>query len=639
MKCVEKVSVSLFWAMYEINIYRLHLIFWKSFQNLRTAEGIMKSFIFAWKFGCVFTIVGTTGLASCNGSPPSPPGPDHTLPSLKGYAPVRISCPANLSVITSETYPWPTSPAEQNYISNKAKKSLDGWAEYLSRAKLTDFNVTAFIQGRSQGELVPGKTLPNVAFALSGGGNRALLYAASVLNAFDARNPRALEAGTGGLLQVANFIAGLSSSSWLLASWGNADFIQFPQLAETAWESAFDHGYLNWRRLKSFPRHYSDLKKKRNAGFHTSIVEYIASIALALIRTCISYDIPTSRMLMMKASGGDYCLKISSYINHTFPFPILVSTSRKGEGEELDLSSPIYEFTTEDFNVWNPALNASIPIEYLGSQVATWTGKFVQCNAGFDNLGFLMGASSNIFSYQDGKQTKRSFLNDLLSLFIEGKVYEALVPNPFCGRGLGLTPGSGFADAEIEELLLADGAMAQESLPLFPLLQPARGIDVIVAVDSTVDGRSFDNAHAQGYPNGSALYRTSLKLEQFEYRNYKYPKIPETYRSTSFIRPGYNKRPTFFGCGEDAPMVVYLPNYYVTQATNHSTMHAIYSKDDISGYFENGHYVATQTHPSQNGTDWSACLACALVDKQNSRDGVPRTAQCQACFVKYCASH
>jgi lysophospholipase len=52
------------------------------------------------------------------------------------------------------------------------------------------------------------------------------------------------------------------------------------------------------------------------------------------------------------------------------------------------------------------------------------------------------------------------------------------------GQGLGPIPGSGFPDGETDELLLADGAMAQESMPLFPLLQPSRMVDVIMAVDS-----------------------------------------------------------------------------------------------------------------------------------------------------------
>lgn len=58
---------------------------------------------------------------------------------------------------------------------------------------------------------IAGETIPNVAFALSGGGNRALLYSASLLDAFDSRNPEAMKAKTGGILQLSNYATGLSA--------------------------------------------------------------------------------------------------------------------------------------------------------------------------------------------------------------------------------------------------------------------------------------------------------------------------------------------------------------------------------------------------------------------------------------------
>lgn len=328
----------------------------------------------------------------------------------------------------------------------------------------------------------------------------------------------------------------------------------------------------------------------------------------------------------------------SEYIKNAFPFPILVATSRKAEGEDLDLNSPIYEFTPEDLNVWHPSLNASFPIEYLGSKTAITSGKATECAKGFDNLGFLMGASSNIFSYQDGKDLKKSFWTSLTDIFVKGRFYEALVPNPFVGLGHGPLPGTGFPDGELQELLLADGAMAQETLPLFPLLHPFRNVDVILAVDSTVDGRAFDNPHQKGYPNGTALYRTSLKLKQPGYESYRFPHVPETYRSTKFADLGYNKRPTFFGCDQEGPLIVYIPNYYVNHDTSHATMQAVYTRDEIDGYFENGFHIATQTHGPHGDPEWAACLACALIDRQNSRNNSQRTKQCTECLSRYCAA-
>ncbi|KAA1092492.1 hypothetical protein PGT21_004858 [Puccinia graminis f. sp. tritici] len=551
------------------------------------------------------------------------------LPTPKSYAPEKISCPASLSVSISSTYPWPTSSAEQAYISSKTTKSLKTWEDYLCRVNLTGFDVKEFLKNSTRDGQVAGRNLPNIAFSLSGGGNRALLYAASIMDAFDSRNPQANEARTGGVLQLANFASGLSASSWLLASWGNANFIRFPELADNAWHSAFTHGYFSWKRMKHYPHHYRDLRKKKKAGFHVSVVDIWGRI---LSKNLLN-DPDVGRTLTLSSLRSK-----SEYVEQSVPFPILVTTSRKQEGADLDLDSPIYEFTPEDINVWHPTLNATFPIEYLGSKAGAVTNKATECVTGFDNLGFLMGASSNIFSYQDGKKISKSMLAGLASMFVKGRFYEALVPNPFMGQGMGPAPGTGYPDGERDELLLADGAMAQESMPLFPLLQPSRMVDVILAVDSSVDGRAFDNPNQKGYPNGTSLYRTSMKLQQEGYRGFKFPEVPETYKHTTFTDRGYHRRPTFFGCDKDVPLVVYIPNHFVTKDTSQSTMQAVYKKEDIKGFFENGFYVATQTHSSQNDTEWPSCLACALVDRQNTRNGMQRTPQCISCFTRYCAS-
>ncbi|POV98291.1 hypothetical protein PSHT_14090 [Puccinia striiformis] len=567
--------------------------------------------------------------------------PTTPIPSPRSYAPERVSCPANLQVTSSSAYPWPASTAEQSYVSSKAAKSLKPWEEYLLRANLTNFDVQAFLKNSTRDGLVAGRNLPNIAFSLSGGGNRALLYAASIMDAFDARNPRANQARTGGILQLVNFASGLSASSWLLASWAQANFIRFPDLAETAWHSAFTHGYLSWKRLKHYPHHYRDLKKKKKAGFRVSVVD----IWGRLLSKNLLNDPDCGRTLTLSSIRYK-----SEYAAQSFPFPILVTTSRKKEGSELDLDSPIYEFTPEDMNVWHPTLNATFPIEYLGSQTGAVTDKATNCVTGFDNLGSvtpeqihfkttrgLLATFLAIRCKQDGKKVNKSLLAGLASMFVKGRFYEALVPNPFMGQGMGPTPGSGYPDGERDDLLLADGAMAQESMPLFPLLQPSRMVDVILAIDSSVDGRPFDKADQKGYPNGTSLYRTSMKLQQEGYRGYRFPEVPETYHHTTFTDRGYHKRPTFFGCNKDVPLVVYIPNHYLSYDTSQSTMQAVYKKEDVKGFFDNGFYVATQSHPSQNDTEWPACLACALIDSQNTRNRIPRTPQCAACFTSYCA--
>ncbi|KAI8452718.1 hypothetical protein BY996DRAFT_6415264 [Phakopsora pachyrhizi] len=86
---------------------------------------------------------------------------------------------------------------------------MQHWVDYLSRTNLASFNITDFLRSAESKGVQAGVMLPNIAFSILGGGNQALLYGASILDAFDSRNPQALTANTGSILQLANYAAGL----------------------------------------------------------------------------------------------------------------------------------------------------------------------------------------------------------------------------------------------------------------------------------------------------------------------------------------------------------------------------------------------------------------------------------------------
>ncbi|KAA1093627.1 hypothetical protein PGTUg99_010716 [Puccinia graminis f. sp. tritici] len=178
--------------------------------------------------------------------------------------------------------------------------------------------------------------------------------------------------------------------------------------------------------------------------------------------------------------------------------------------------------------------------------------------------------------------------------------------------------------------------MAQENLPLFPLLQPSRKVDVILALDATVNGHAFDAPNVDGYPNGTALYQTYLKLQNPDFQNYPFPEIPNSLKN-NFVSGGYNKRPTFFGCKmESGPLIIYLPNYFASHRTDMKTLQTDFTGDEIDGFFKNSFLIATQKNSTLNDPEWPECLACALIDKQQKRLNNPRTPQCIRCFKKYC---
>lgn len=550
-----------------------------------------------------------------------------------GYAPIKEDCPADFKINTDDTAIM--SDGEAKYVQEKASKSVQGWAEYLTRVNLTGFDVADFLaQATStEGSAVAGQTLPNIGFAASGGGHRAMLYSASILAAFDGRQSDARDSRTGGILQLMNYISGLSGGAWMLGSWAAAAFPDFQSMQNSSWKLTGDERYVKMEIGQEYPAIETDIKRKKHAGFPVSVVDLWGRFVAGKL-----IDAPNEAQKVLFTSIKE----TKAYQAREVPFPILIAVSRSGQ--TLTLDSAIYEFTPEDFSVAHPGLNSSIPMKYLGTRPPTLGDDDPECVEGFDNIGFVLGLTSNIFTTRDSTGASNSVWSKITHALGTQSIYEGLVPNPFQGFGDSNT----FPDHYTDTLMLADGGFAGEKLPLFPLIH--RNLDVIFASDASVDGGTHPLSDEGGYPNGTSLYMTYLKTQQPQYHGYRFPEIPNALNGT-FEERGYNKRPTFFGCNAtpETPIVVYLPNYFVVAPTNMTTRKITFTDDQIKGFFRNGHAIATQALSRvQNGVDgtrgnqtltpidWPSCLACALIDRQNTRNGKERTPQCQKCFQNYC---
>ena len=142
--------------------------------------------------------------------------------------------------------------------------------------------------------------------------------------------------------------------------------------------------------------------------------------------------------------------------------------------------------------------------------------------------------------------------NILQSLSDDDEDIASYKPNPFKGynpMGESLNAGS-------DALTLVDGGLDLQNIPLHPLIQPNRHVDVIFAVDSSAD--------TSNWPNGTALVATyERSLNSSGLANHTaFPSIPS---QNTFVNLGLNAHPTFFGCDASnssgpTPLVVYIPN-------------------------------------------------------------------------------
>lgn len=204
------------------------------------------------------------------------------------------------------------------------------------------------------------------------------------------------------------------------------------------------------------------------------------------------------------------------------------------------------------------------------------------------------------------------------------------VPNPFLGWKNATNPS-----AKTTELSLVDGGEDLQNIPLTPLIQPIRAVDVIFAVDSSADTTYY-------WPNATAL-RASYDRSQGDIANGTlFPPVPD---ADTFINLGMNNGPTFFGCNASnftlqsgqsvPPLLVYIPNAPYTTESNVSTFTPSYTDAVRDAIITNGLNAATQG----NGTldaDWPACVACAVLSRSFDRTGTTVPDACTTCFTRYC---
>ncbi len=199
--------------------------------------------------------------------------------------------------------------------------------------------------------------------------------------------------------------------------------------------------------------------------------------------------------------------------------------------------------------------------------------------------------------------------------------------NPF--RGFKNTPYT-----QPTNISLVDGGEDGQTVPLAPLLTPARQMDLIIALDANSD---TDNGWSAGY----SLIATYQRFTNFSstFGEVPMPKIPDL---ATFVSQGLNTRPTFFGCDSSrdvvngqngrAPIIAFVANYPWTTMSNYSTTQIQFSSAQSQAGLDNGAAAATLG----GSPDWATCLACASIQRGLERSNTPRPNVCQSCFDIYC---
>ncbi|KAF2874453.1 lysophospholipase catalytic domain-containing protein [Massariosphaeria phaeospora] len=568
----------------------------------------------------------------------SPQGPN-------GYAPANVDCPSTRPSIRVASG---LSDEESAWLEKRRANTVQPLRELLTRINIRGFDAGQYIDRHRDN----ATALPNVGIAFSGGGYRAMLNGAGALAAFDSRTPGSTGAGhIGGLLQASTYIAGLSGGGWLVGSiyannftsvqntidqnddgdvWGLGNSIlQGPKTGSVQILSTTDY----------YKHIFESVSTKSDAPgvFNTSLTDYWGR--------ALSFQ-------LINATDGGPGYTFSSiqddddFKNGNAPMPFLVADERYPGQREISLSTTNVEFNPFEMGSFDPTLYGFVPMKYLGSNFTDGELPDGQsCTAGLDNLGFIMGTSSSLFNTAilqletiDGVPDvlKKALTNVLNTIGQQNNDVADYTPNPFKGFHSGSNPSA--AD---DSLALVDGGLDGQNIPLNPLIQPARAVDVIFAIDSSADFWA-PTTSAENWPNGTSLVATYERTTNETMQNgTAFPYIPDT---NTFINLGMNNRPAFFGCdvknltGEGVgPMVVYVPNSPYVYNSNTTTFQMSYNTTERNAMIQNGYNVATQGNATRaNGEDWPTCLGCAILSRSFDRNGETVPDACQQCFTKYC---
>ncbi|KAK4700976.1 lysophospholipase, partial [Phenoliferia sp. Uapishka_3] len=544
---------------------------------------------------------------------------------------------------------------EASYLASRRNNFLPSlWSTYVSDSSsgATGYNLS---------QLFSHESYPRISTAISGGGYRAALYGAGSLSALDSRN----DSSVAPILQLSDYISGLSGGSWVVGSLLMNDLPDLYSLVlgdnatQTGWK--LDLPLLDPAGLANtledeewYALLLAEVQLKAAQGYPISLAD--------LWGRALSFHFynGTTRETFYNASAShDQGLLWSSikytqnFDNFAVPFPIVVSTSRVSATQVSNTTNSIpasntqFEFTPYTFGSFDPTLSATIPIEYAGTYANNGVpANSSACTTGFENAGFVIGTSACLFNSLESAlssnttSTTNTTTDSATALIgtvitalqaqlaaiqsdIESKPFHQMEgfttncdevgvplianwPNSWAN----FVPSNStiFESAGNDILQLTDGGEDGENLPLAPLLVKARGQDAIIALDASGDTDD-------GWPNGTSLITTASRIAGWAANFSSFPPVPS---AEDFVANGLAIRPTFFGCNTtgngDAsvlgnyPIVVYLPNTppitidNSTYLTNTSTWDLEYSQADQVSFLDAAHLNAVKGYQTVNAT-------------------------------------
>ena len=564
------------------------------------------------------------------------------------YAPGIVDCP---SYLDEDDYNTDNrtgflrrangiSDLEERWMQERDNITIEHLKEFLrdTNLKNTDSYIDDIVSNSSA-------RIPRIALSFSGGGYRAMLCAAGEISGLDNRTVGADSHGLP-ILEAASYISGLSGGSWFVSSLVYNNWTSVQEIVDQSgdddaiWDLKHNilapHG-INIVKDASYWDDLDDqISQKRDAGFEVSMTDPWGR--------GLSYQFfpgLDDKGASMTFSGlQDWEI----FKNHSIPFPIVVSDGRTPGNKIINGNSTVFEFNPFELGSYDGYVDTFVDLKYVGTPMdegkPSGNGS---CWAGLDNTGFVFGTSSTLFN---------QFLLQLNTTDLSGLAYTAANhllqdlskdendiapwhPNPFFNSPW----GSSEHIISNDTLFLVDGGEDSQNVPLYPLLQESRGVDVIFAFDNSADTD-------ENWPNGASLVSTYERQFNSHSANVSFPYVPTI---DTFLHNNLTAKPTFFGCYASnltslmeetnttyvPPLVIYIANRPWSFNSNTSTFKLSYDDDEKLSMIKNGFEISTFNNLTIDD-NFSTCIGCAILQRSKERMGEPLGDECKSCFDEYC---
>ncbi|KAF4830629.1 Lysophospholipase 1 [Colletotrichum siamense] len=555
--------------------------------------------------------------------------------SSNSYGTTTVDCPVNEQPAIRDFQSL--SADEKLWTQKRRANTIPALRDLIKRLDIADFDSDGYFDSAKN-----VSTLPNIGIALSGGGWRALMNGAGAIAAYDQRTPGSTGAGQlGGLLQSATYLTGLSGGGWLVSSLYANEFPSVQSIVDTRNSTSI------WQFQNSIFEgpDMGDTGSSNAGAYFEAIVDQVAAKVDSGFNTTLTDFWGRALSFQLVDASGEIVSTFSSIQNMTgfpaaeHPLPILVADERQeGQSVLFSTNTTNYEFTPWELGSFDSI--GFVPLQYVGSDFEAGNiSSRGRCVTGFDQLSFVFGTSSSLFNQFllqiNSTDMVPTILKDsLTSILVDLDQTQMDVanwsPNPFYHWNNATN-----ANSQTKQFTLVDGGEDLQNIPFTPLLQPAREVDVIFAVDSSADTLDREGPN---WPNGTAMVAT-YERSLFQDDGTTFPPVPDV---NTFINLGLNSRPTMFGCdaanltaNSTAPLVVYLPHSPYVFNSNVSTFTPSYQLDVRNAIIRNGYDVATRGNATVDA-QWPTCVGCAIMSRSWDRTNTTVPGVCRDCFSKYC---